>query len=616
MHLLARGAPDILCEHDMLAKEKQAVATGRKRSEDGPWLGLALSGGGIRSATFCLGALQRLAAVGLLRHFDYMSSVSGGGYTAASVQWWWQRKPETDASDKFPYGTALVAPAQGENENLRFLRWHASYLAPGGGILDLVSDCGCPSHADPQSAGVATRRHRHDDCSRDRREGDVAQAFILVADCAHSVDCAEQDLRTRGRSAVARCRIGKLVLTCGDFLAVASILIPPETKDNRGERIARAVRCFALGVVFGWIGLFLLIEFRSFTDLSNFITDLDFQSQIAWMISGFLTVFGFIALAAAVLQLTGRLEFGVNYALRRRFKAGATTFFAAFFPLVVLGSLPLAETFLSGEIIKKGGPFLGLFAVGSGLFSGLYGHFVQAQRVAPKYASLWMATLAAAIFIYACLLASHAAASFLLDPATHKDYFGRWCQVIFPALLCFSLLFGWFSNLNSLGLHRFYRDRLMEAFLPTDLKLHAGAPSYTDADRTPLADFWPPQGEVAVERPYPLINTNAIMINDSDLNTALRGGDSFVLSPLFVGSKSAGWCGTVELGLQHSPLTLASAMAASGAAANANAAYIGAGITRDRLISIVMMLLNMRLGLWLGTPGTRSGNTELFLAGI
>ena len=371
-----------------------------------------------------------------------------------------------------------------------------------------------------------------------------------------------------------------------------------------------------MGVVFGWIGLFLLIEFRSFTDLSNFITDLDFQSQIAWMISAFLTVFGFIALAAAVLQLTGRLEFGVNYALRRRFEAGATTFFAAFFPLVVLGSLPLAETFLSGEIIKKGGPFLGLFAVGSGLFSGLYGHFVQAQRVAPKYASLWMATLAAAIFIYACLLASHAAASFLLDPATHKDYFGRWCQVIFPALLCFSLLFGWFSNLNSLGLHRFYRDRLMEAFLPTDLKLHAGAPSYTDADRTPLADFWPPQGEVAVERPYPLINTNAIMINDSDPNTALRGGDSFVLSPLFVGSKSAGWCGTVELGLQHSPLTLASAMAASGAAANANAAYIGAGITRDRLISIVMMLLNMRLGLWLGTPGTRSGTPNYFSPGF
>ena len=45
-----------------------------------PWNGLALSGGGIRSATFCLGALQALASKDLLKHFDYLSTVSGGGH--------------------------------------------------------------------------------------------------------------------------------------------------------------------------------------------------------------------------------------------------------------------------------------------------------------------------------------------------------------------------------------------------------------------------------------------------------------------------------------------------------------------------------------------------------
>jgi hypothetical protein len=45
-------------------------------------LGLALSGGGIRSATFCLGALQGFADLGLLKRFDYFSTVSGG-YTDA-----------------------------------------------------------------------------------------------------------------------------------------------------------------------------------------------------------------------------------------------------------------------------------------------------------------------------------------------------------------------------------------------------------------------------------------------------------------------------------------------------------------------------------------------------
>ena len=42
-------------------------------------VGLALSGGGIRSATFSLGVVQELAAKGRLRHIDFLSTVSGGG---------------------------------------------------------------------------------------------------------------------------------------------------------------------------------------------------------------------------------------------------------------------------------------------------------------------------------------------------------------------------------------------------------------------------------------------------------------------------------------------------------------------------------------------------------
>src|SRR4026209_1267495 len=42
--------------------------------------GLAFSGGGIRSATFNLGILRGLHRLKLLAHFDYLSTVSGGGY--------------------------------------------------------------------------------------------------------------------------------------------------------------------------------------------------------------------------------------------------------------------------------------------------------------------------------------------------------------------------------------------------------------------------------------------------------------------------------------------------------------------------------------------------------
>lgn len=48
-------------------------------------VGLAVSGGGLRSATYNLGFLQALTRFGLLRHVDYLVSVSGGGYTAGHL---------------------------------------------------------------------------------------------------------------------------------------------------------------------------------------------------------------------------------------------------------------------------------------------------------------------------------------------------------------------------------------------------------------------------------------------------------------------------------------------------------------------------------------------------
>ncbi|MEM6985805.1 MAG: hypothetical protein AAF499_04625 [Pseudomonadota bacterium] len=48
-------------------------------------VGLCLSGGGIRSATFALGVLHSLAQRGLLRHVDYLSTVSGGGYLGGYI---------------------------------------------------------------------------------------------------------------------------------------------------------------------------------------------------------------------------------------------------------------------------------------------------------------------------------------------------------------------------------------------------------------------------------------------------------------------------------------------------------------------------------------------------
>src|SRR5215467_1435744 len=53
-----------------------------------PQSALCLSGGGIRSASFALGVLQALARHGVLFGFDYLSTVSGGGYIGSWLAAW------------------------------------------------------------------------------------------------------------------------------------------------------------------------------------------------------------------------------------------------------------------------------------------------------------------------------------------------------------------------------------------------------------------------------------------------------------------------------------------------------------------------------------------------
>lgn len=54
--------------------------------KEAPVTGLALSGGGIRSATFSLGLLKGLSSARLISRFDYLSTVSGGGYAGTFLR--------------------------------------------------------------------------------------------------------------------------------------------------------------------------------------------------------------------------------------------------------------------------------------------------------------------------------------------------------------------------------------------------------------------------------------------------------------------------------------------------------------------------------------------------
>jgi hypothetical protein len=106
---------------------------------------LCLSGGGIRSATFGLGVIQGLARHGLLERFDYLSTVSGGGYIGSWLSAWIYRAAHQDARDQEVDGREQViatlaaqhvgSQVAAESPQLDHLRDYSNYLTPQLGLL-------------------------------------------------------------------------------------------------------------------------------------------------------------------------------------------------------------------------------------------------------------------------------------------------------------------------------------------------------------------------------------------------------------------------------------------------------------------------------------------------
>lgn len=97
-------------------------------------LGLAFSGGGIRSATFNLGVLQGLARRRLLHRFDYLSTISGGGYIGAWLTAWIHRRGMHEVETRLG-AQRKNQPLFKEPPEIGFLREYSNYLTPRKGIL-------------------------------------------------------------------------------------------------------------------------------------------------------------------------------------------------------------------------------------------------------------------------------------------------------------------------------------------------------------------------------------------------------------------------------------------------------------------------------------------------
>jgi len=123
------------------AVRQQEIARGRDADRfpqgSGDLVGLAVSGGGIRSATFALGVIQGLVRRGMLKHVDLLSTVSGGGYLGAFLSSVLntipppngQPEPPSECGpdpDRPPFKPDIA----GESQAIRELRNHSRYILP------------------------------------------------------------------------------------------------------------------------------------------------------------------------------------------------------------------------------------------------------------------------------------------------------------------------------------------------------------------------------------------------------------------------------------------------------------------------------------------------------
>jgi hypothetical protein len=96
---------------------------------------LCLSGGGIRSASFGLGVLQALARAGLLEKFDYLSTVSGGGYIGGWLSAWIYHHPCGSQGVFRELRTTPRRMLEPESDPIRHLRAFSNYLTPRFGLF-------------------------------------------------------------------------------------------------------------------------------------------------------------------------------------------------------------------------------------------------------------------------------------------------------------------------------------------------------------------------------------------------------------------------------------------------------------------------------------------------
>lgn len=465
-------------------------------------IGLALSGGGIRSATFNLGILQALERAGVMKYVDYLSTVSGGGYIGSCYSWLMAKKnnfkEKLNDLGGYPFGTSRSDHDKVGGRALAWLRSHGKYLTPGEGL----------------------------------------NIWALA-------------------SAMLTGILINLLIMVPVFLLMFFGLT---WKTHWGERIPAF--------------------------LKSLVTSGEDRLLIYFFVAGlaFLALWFIISILLAILSgfISGLRKAGVQRKLR--IFTGIIMKFGAV--LIVVGTIPILHTVLEKHLsgwvqeAMSGISLSGILAVAGGSFNRKGGNEEKGGR--SVLLSLGLLLLVYGLFIW-----------FYHISLNHENLHWLWIAAILSLVLALA------ANINHVSMHRFYRNRLMHAYMPDKFTVrNPGSGDHTPEaidigkpDKFLLTDL--EKGETTA--PYHIVNTNVMTIGSEDYRLSARGGDNFIFSPIYCGSDATSFIETQKY--VGGRMNLATAFSISGAAVDPNS-YA----TRSRPLSFLMTLLNIRLGYWIENP--------------
>jgi len=641
------------------------IVDGRAKKGEG-LAALCFSGGGIRSATFNLGTLQGLAAAGLLGRFDYVSSVSGGGYLSSWLAGWIHRSGGVEE-----VGRRLAEPDPDEPEAapIRALRQYSNYLTPKLGLLS----------GDTWTVVAIVIRNL------------LLNLLVMLPLLAAALAVPLLAVaRVREASAIgwlplfwASVFFGTLGLFFMSLLRASAKPRPGDPRQDWEQRF----------LLLGLVPLLLSTVLMAWA-VARFATvsDLRFQDALRWI-----AIWSLVSPVAA-FTLSILLQGRVLHRERASFKGDlislvlsgsiVTVIYAAILgkwaepllaspyplypmlaPILFLGPLLLGKTLFvafssfaeeqgypsdlgdadrewwarwSGYVLIAalvwmvfagmvffGPSLLGLarYEIGSRIttagITGLLGWVISRLGQSSEVSSgaggwkKWALALAAPLFCLALLLLVSALTQDVLRALSgernlydHKStwippFHGELWQVLaaIAALGALGLLTGRFVNVNRFSLQAMYRNRLVRAYL--------GA---SNSRRRPnlFTGFDPDDNlrlhELRSNRPLPVVNMALNLVAGKDLAWQERKAECFTATPLHCGAARLGYRRSQAYGGDQG-LSLGTAVATSGAAANPNM-----GSFSSPALAFIMTLFNARLGSWLGNPGplgqatyTRSG---------